>query len=192
MVSNGRKDLLGVTAVDPGGHTGVVSAIVPLRDGLLAMGAVEALDRARSAGLTHRVTMTQPLWQAHVEQLVRAVRVGAEWVGQKASELGYAGWGQAVVIEGFSGGEGEMTSDVWSPIKIGACMELVFPDLVVYQDPSQKGQITDNRLRLWTWYSPGQGHVNDAVRHLFVYLRALERSPFTGAVNNVVKAKVSS
>lgn len=172
------KELWNVLALDPGGHTGVVNVIVPVDGGVLRWDAIETLDRARAAGMTFRHEIKDVRWESHVNTLVKVVRQGRLWVAGKAKELGYEGHQQHVVIEDFAGREGEFTSDVYSPIRIASCLQWALAppvvDAIVMQGPDRKGQITDARLKLWSWYWPGHRHANDAARHLFVYLRSLE------------------
>lgn len=42
---------------------------------------------------------------------------------------------------------------------------------IIYQTPSQKSVITDERLRRWGLWTPGKTHKNDAMRHLLVFAR---------------------
>jgi hypothetical protein len=171
-----RRELLSVMAVDPGGWTGVQSVIVPLVDGVLRYSAVESLDRARALAMTHGAEIKDDKWQEHVNLLVRAVQQQRRWVRGKCAEIGYDGWKQVLIVEGFIGGEGALAGDVFSPVRISACLQWILEDVVdlfVAPLPAEKGQITDARLKLWGWHTPGAVHLNDARRHLFVYLRSL-------------------
>lgn len=43
-------------------------------------------------------------------------------------------------------------------------------DLVTQQPAAAKRFSSDDRLKTLGWYKPGQGHANDAARHLLLYL----------------------
>lgn len=42
--------------------------------------------------------------------------------------------------------------------------------IVLQQASAAKTAVTNERLREWGWYQPGQDHANDALRHLGLYL----------------------
>ena len=172
-----RRELWNVWAIDPGGFTGVVGVIVPVVDGRLDGSCVDLLDRARARQLTFRHEITDDRWQEHVTLLVRGIRQARAHVEGLAARVGYAGSAQVVICEGFSGTDAVLQGDPFVPVKILGALDWALRDAVTEFRtplPAAKGQITDQRLKLWTWHTPGKPHMNDAVRHLFVYLRSLE------------------
>jgi hypothetical protein len=172
------RKMINVWALDPGGFTGFLSCVVPTDDDRLRWSAVESLAKSRSLGMTFGHEIKADRWQEHVDQILKGMRQGWDYVKAKSSETGYDGCGQVCIIEGFAGSEAVHTYDVWSPVRIESCLSYLLPVVipgctVVIQDPSRKGQITDARLKAWGWYRAGCPHFNDAARHLFVYLRGL-------------------
>ncbi|HEY7413922.1 MAG TPA: hypothetical protein VH593_01920 [Ktedonobacteraceae bacterium] len=63
-----------------------------------------------------------------------------------------------------------------SPMRIGAMLECLIAERgllvdLLWQTPSDKAVITDDRLRRWGWWWPGHDDAMDALRHLIVFLR---------------------
>lgn len=175
----GSRLLLSVMAVDPGGWTGVQIANVPLLDGRLRYGAAESLNRARALQMTFGTEIREQDWREHVNLLHASVLKTRQWVAAKAEEIGYDGYEQVLIVEGFVGGEGALAGDPFSPVRIEACLAWMLSDVVesyVVPQPAEMASIPDSRLRLWGWHRPGAVHLNDARRHLFNYLRRREIS----------------
>lgn len=67
-----------------------------------------------------------------------------------------------------------------SPVRIGFGLALLltmsprFKGKIVWQQPTQMGVITDDRLRQWGLWLPGQENkdIRSAMKHLIIYLRS--------------------
>ncbi len=72
--------------------------------------------------------------------------------------------------------------ELLSPVRIGFGLALLlgmspkFNGKVVWQQPTQMGVITDDRLREWGLWLPGQVNkdIRSAMKHLIIYLRGSE------------------
>lgn len=180
MYSGMGRGLLNVVSIDPGGFTGCQSVIVPLLDGALRYPYLESLDRARALGMTHGIEVTDDRWWEHAGVLIKAVMHQRAWVAGKARDLGYEGYRQVLIVEGFSGEAGAFKGDPFSPVRIESVLYFHLRDIVEeYRAPlpAEKGQITNERLKLWGWWAAGKPHLCDARRHMMVYLRSLDVSP---------------
>jgi hypothetical protein len=87
-----------------------------------------------------------------------------------------------VVVESFSlrGDRNERSRSLLAPVRMIARLDQelhhqfsIELERVEYQDPSEKGVMTDERLKDLGLYWPGQGHATDATRHAVLKLRKL-------------------
>lgn len=79
----------------------------------------------------------------------------------------------SVICESFELREGIYGADLSPTYIIGAveALNIVGAGDIVYQTPSQKPLVSDDRLRRLNAYESGRPHANDARRHGIIYLR---------------------
>lgn len=194
-----RSGGVSIFAIDPGGtsgwawsclayselqpENGVASALASaskyrggyqLGDVRLAYGQVEARYFPAMGDLEDPVTMQYWAESNAMNELLALEEV----YGQMASRVSrgrVARWDQVVVIEDFILRRSEMNRSLLSPVRLG--FGLVHQMRVdgmrapVFQSPSDKAVINDERLRKMGLWISGQPHARDAMRHLVLYLR---------------------
>jgi len=83
----------------------------------------------------------------------------------------------AVLVEDFilRANRNEMTRNLLSPVRVTAKLEhylwRVGRQMILQQPSMAKTTVTDDRLKIWNCYVPGQPHARDADRHILTYIR---------------------
>lgn len=151
---------LHIIGIDPGGTTGWARLTFPRRS---IYGDADPKILEWDAGQFYGEETVQ------VDNIARYVR--------EAQGLSYR-IGPAVVGEGFSYETSVRGTDVLSPVRIMAM--LVYAQhlgkmgdaRVTYQDRGlAKSTATDQRLKAWGFWLPGEEHARDAMRHAITALR---------------------
>lgn len=89
-----------------------------------------------------------------------------------------------IVVEGFVLRKFSRDPDLLSPVRMGSRISLLAeiknradPFPIFEQQPSMAmATATDDRMRDWGLWTPGQPHANDAIRHCITFLRRAKGS----------------
>lgn len=159
-----------VMSVDPGGKTGFVIATWPskeqMRQEVRDSSAHEAVVKRRRTGNFKFGNVTGPY-------RLQAVRLWELSLRLRVSHMR---------IEDFQlmqgGPSKQKTQDLLSPVKVGwglaALLQHSNAEMQVdWPMPGEMGVITDERLKLWGLWLPGDKDARAALKHLLVYLRKL-------------------
>lgn len=158
------KDHVGIFAFDPGGTTGVAWSMMKLRTTM-----AETLKAAE--------VFSQDITGEHDEQAVKLdemfTATAMAWNVERMLPLDCI----YVVSEGFTLRKiGSSAKVGLYPVWVAAMFQgMVYGRAVVeYQEPAQKKYATNDRLKRWGLWVPGQSdHQRDARRHIAIRLNRL-------------------
>lgn len=170
--ATGRRMTRLVMAIDPGGDTGWVWAMVPgRRDPSVELGEARASGRMEWGELggeeNEQVLQIREIWVRALRRYRLSVRAG------QSRQTRF-------VCESFQLRESTSDPSLLSPVRIQSKLELLLytgniqADVYQTYQPSQKSVITDERLKRWGLWLPGQRHARDAMRHVALDLRSAD------------------
>lgn len=156
--------MIRVAAVDPGGRTGLVTLEVPSAASILSTNGASLVIKAMNEG------------RLGLENID-----GTELDQTKALYYKLRDF-NVVIIEDYIIRVPLKTTrrEALSPVRIAFGLDLlltmssVFNGGIVYQQSTQLSVITDDRLKAWGLWLPGQRNkdIRAALKHLLIYLRA--------------------
>lgn len=169
--------LLNLIAVDPGGDTGLASAIYnPDFDGT----AHEHIRVAFGARMGEAIQVG-----GESKQQVLAIHEYIQGQIKRAGDTPAYEVRTVVICEDFNPPSKHTKKSVLQPHKIASMLEFQVwnedPDgriTWVYQNPGERNVITDQMLRKWKLWQPGKANDDAmaALKHLIVYARKLENN----------------
>lgn len=126
-----------------------------------------------------KYTDTEPLEFIYGGQITGGVDGFVKWMKENTefpnAEL--VDFDLTIVSESFSLRPGVRNPDL-TPVRIeGALTALVGTENVVYQQPAMKALVSDDRLRKYGLWIPGQRHHMDARIHALAYMSRLKHIP---------------
>lgn len=162
-----------IASVDPGGRTGLV---------LLELDPTKTMvfNGGKRAGFQDRISSTI-VQEAMKDNRLSWRNVCGDELTQVENLYGTCRRSDVVIIEDFQipANISSRKHEVLSPVRIGFGLALLlkmsktFNGRVVWQQPTQMGVITDDRLRAWGLWLPGESNkdIRSAMKHLLIYLR---------------------
>lgn len=162
-----------IASVDPGGRTGLV---------LLELDPTKTMvfNGGRRTGAADRISSTVVI-EALKEDRLRWMNIHGDEEVQARNLYGALKFHDIVIIEDWQipAKVSTRNRDSLSPVRIGFGLSLLlnmspkFKGKIVWQQPTQMGVITDDRLRSWGLWLPGQENkdIRSAMKHLLIYLR---------------------
>lgn len=160
--------LLNLIALDPGGTTGMAWAMFP-PNGNVPDAYLKKMSRAWQIDGEHK-DQALLLYQEILDCMKRAGGVNQSTYNVRT----------IVACEDFVVPSGPRRKTVLSPVRVGAMLEyhVWLEELNLewrWQQPGERSVITDEMLKRWGLWLPGQPHAMDALRHLIVLQRKLEK-----------------
>lgn len=162
-----------IASVDPGGRTGLVLLELDPTKTMVFVGG-------RRSGKADRISSTVVI-EALKEDRLRWMNIHGDEELQARNLYELLKFYDVVIIEDFqlSAKVHTRNSELLSPVRIGFGLSLLlnmspkFKGKIVWQQPTQMGVITDDRLRSWGLWLPGERNkdIRSAMKHLLIYLR---------------------
>lgn len=179
-----RQDAFQVFCVDPGYSTGGITCSFDSEDAMDSLvrraGPLRAI-RAAGAGELGGAGAALHSWE--VTDYDRASSYYGRFgeVGLVRDMLPVVWASHLLVVEDFILRRPEKTRDLLSPVRIGSMLEYEWTSYIgrgrvhndiVWQSSSDKSSWDDEKLKRVGLFQPGRigGHINDAIRHMCVFL----------------------